>query len=216
MSRGWDLSSYPAIRYIPKRFNGRAYLYTVIRFQITNGIYFELLVESPHTASRLFNSCEYCRDDAPAAGRKRFLPRVPFPKSPSTVLRSSNLFAGWRTLRLCRSASPRRSLFDLMGVFPNLTLILYNIFLIFASKRIIGDRRGFEPLYYPVNRVRSNQLSYPPPISSLHIYYIIIFLFFQLRISHCSYDKKSIVKSLNYFNRFWINFNTENINLFFV
>ena len=37
MSRGWDLSSYPAIRYAPKRVNGRGYLYTVIRFQITNG-----------------------------------------------------------------------------------------------------------------------------------------------------------------------------------
>ena len=57
MSRSWDLSSYAAIRYIPKRVNGRTYLYTVIRSQITNGIYFELLVESPHTASRLFNSC---------------------------------------------------------------------------------------------------------------------------------------------------------------
>ena len=37
MSRGWDLSSYPAIRYAPKRVNGRGYLYSVIRFQITNG-----------------------------------------------------------------------------------------------------------------------------------------------------------------------------------
>lgn len=39
MSRGWDLSSYPAIRYAPKRVNGRSYLCTVIRFQITNGAF---------------------------------------------------------------------------------------------------------------------------------------------------------------------------------